>query len=108
MAERRLWEYNAVWEEQMTTITLPANIESPLVEEARRRGITPERLALDTLRQRFTPSVASPSAEPPESTLADLLTGYVGLVEGSTEALSERCGERFAQGLTEAQSRESS
>jgi hypothetical protein len=92
----------------MTRITLPAEIDGPLVEEARRRGITPERLALDTLRQRFTPSVASPSEEPPDTTLADFLTGYVGLVEGSTETLSERCGERFAEGLAEERSRESS
>jgi hypothetical protein len=87
-------------EEQMTTITLPADIEGPLAEEARRRGATPERLALEALRLRFTPSVASLSEKPPETSLADFLAGYVGLVEGSTEPLSERCrGERFAQGL---------
>ena len=37
----------------------------------------------------------------PEPTLGDFLNGYVG-VEGSTEALSERCGERFTEGLAEA------
>ncbi len=42
-------------EARMTTITLPADIEGPLAEEARRRGTTPERLALDALRLRFAP-----------------------------------------------------
>ena len=91
----------------MTTITLPADIEGPLAEEARRRGTTPERLALDTLRLRFAPPAASPMEEAPAPNLADFLAGYVGLVEGSTEPLSERCGERFAQGLAEDSLRES-
>jgi hypothetical protein len=90
----------------MTTITIPAEIEGPLVEEARRRGTTPERLALDTLRLRFLLPLAPPSEKPPESNLADFLAGYVGLVEGSTEPLSERCGERFAAGLAEDKMRE--
>ncbi len=90
----------------MTTITLPADFEGPLAEEARRQGTTPERLALDTLRLRFGPSVASPSEKPPKPNLADFLTGYIGLVEGSAEPLSERCGEQFAQGLVEETMRE--
>ncbi len=89
----------------MTTIRLPAEIEGPLMEEALRRGTTPETLALDTLR-RFAPPIASPSEKPPESNLADFLAGYVGLVEGSTEPLSRCCGERFAEGLAEEPSRE--
>jgi hypothetical protein len=91
----------------MTTIALPADIEGPLAEEARRLGTTPERLVLDTLRQRFSRPVASPSEKPPELNLADFLAGYVGLVQGSTEPLSVRCGERFAEGLAEEGSRES-
>jgi len=90
----------------MTTITLPADIDGPLSEEARRRGTTPERLALDTLRQCFVAPAPSPSEGPPKPSLADFLAGYAGLVEGSTEPLSERCGERFAQGLDEEAMRE--
>ena len=41
----------------MTTITLPPEIEGPLREEARRRGTSPELLALDALRVRFAPPV---------------------------------------------------
>jgi len=89
----------------MTTITLPAEIEGPLVEEARRRGTTPERLALDALRLMFTRAVASPAETRPESNLLDFLAGYIGVVEGSTEPLSERCGERFAEGLSEEKMR---
>jgi len=85
----------------MTTITLPAEIEAPLVQEARRRGTTPELLALDTLRERFTPHLESPSEKPRESNLADFLADHVGLVEGTTEPLSDRCGERFTTGLAE-------
>jgi hypothetical protein len=92
----------------MTTITLPPEIVEPLTEEARRRGTTPELLALDTLRLRFVPSPPQPPENAPESTLADFLAGYVGLAQGSREAFSERCGERFAEGLAGIESRESS
>jgi hypothetical protein len=81
----------------MTSITLPPEIEGPLREEACRRGTSPELLALDALRVRFAPPVTSLPDQCPEPTLADFLNGYVGIVEGSTEALSERCGERFAE-----------
>jgi hypothetical protein len=91
----------------MTTITLPADIEGPLAEEARRRGTTPECLALDTLRLLFVPPAALPTEKPPEPSLADFLAGYIGVVAGSTEPLSDRCGERFAQGLAEDRMRES-
>ena len=95
-------------EVDMTTITLPPEIEGPLREEARRRGTSPELLALDALRVRFAPPVTPSPDQRPEPTLADFLNGYVGIVEGSTEALSERCGERFAEGLAEGRSREGS
>ncbi len=89
----------------MTTITLPPDLEGPLAEEARRRGTTPERLVVDELRMRFAPAIAAASDGTSEPNLADFLAGYIGLVEGSTEPMSERCGERFAQGLAEKSSR---
>jgi hypothetical protein len=92
----------------MTIITLPPEIEGPLREEARRRGTSPELLALDALRDRFAPPVTSSPDQGTEPTLAEFLNGYVGIVEGTTEALSERCGERFAEGLAEGRSREGS
>ena len=74
----------------MTTTTLPAEIESPLVEEARRRGTTSGLLAIDTLRPEFAPPVASTSEKPPEWNLVDFLAEYVGPVDGSTETLDSR------------------
>jgi len=88
----------------MTTITLPPEIEGPLTEEARKKGTTPELLAVDCLRKLFTQSPeVRKSGE--EDSLFDFLAGYVGTVSGTTEALSENCGQRFAQGLVEKQQR---
>ncbi len=39
----------------MTTITLPADIELSLAEAARQQGITPELLAINSLRRLFIP-----------------------------------------------------
>ena len=88
----------------MTTITLPPEVEGPLTEEARRKGTTPELLAVDCLRQLFTPSPTTETLAEGE-TLFDFLTGYAGTVSGTTEALSENCGQRFGQGLMEKQRR---
>ena len=78
----------------MTTITLPLDIEGPLTEEARRQGTTPEQLAVECLRKLFvaTPDSGTSAAS---ATLFDFLAGYIGLVQGTTEALSEHCGQRF-------------
>jgi hypothetical protein len=38
-------------------------------------------------------------------TLFDFLSGYIGTVSGTTEALSENCGQRFAEGMLEKQRR---
>ena len=89
----------------MTTITLPADVEASLAEEARRRGTTPEAVALDSLRKLFT--VPSTKNEPGNSdTLFDFLNGFMGTVHGVVEPFSEKCGERFAEGLVEKQGQE--
>jgi hypothetical protein len=87
----------------MTIITLPPEIEGPLAEAARRQGTTPERLALEGLRKLFVP--ATTSGEPEAASLYDFLAGHIGTVAGSTEALSENCGQRFAEGLAEKHQR---
>lgn len=88
----------------MTTITLTPDIEGPLAEEARRQGTTPELLALDSLRKLFAPTMATDKTAGGE-TLFDFLSGYIGTVGGTTEALSENCGQRFAEGMAEKQQR---
>lgn len=40
-------------------ITLPPQLEAVLSEQARRRGVAPEVLALDALRERFLPAPAA-------------------------------------------------
>ena len=58
--------------------------------------------ATDLLRRSPPPRINALSPHLP------IFYGYVGIVEGTTEALSERCGERFAEGLAEGRSREGS
>ncbi|MGH8632222.1 MAG: hypothetical protein ACREU7_15855 [Burkholderiales bacterium] len=86
----------------MITITLPAEVEAPLEEEARKQGTTPEMLAVDRLRNRFArqPSVARRDEN---ESLFDFLSGYAGTVSGTSEPLSERSGKRFMEGLLEKQ-----
>ena len=84
----------------MITITLPLEIEGQLLKEARKQGTTPESLALNCLRERFTPSKKQ-APEDKESSLFDFLSVHIGAIDGTTEALSENCGQRFSEGLLE-------
>ncbi|MBX6313048.1 MAG: hypothetical protein IRY99_09065 [Isosphaeraceae bacterium] len=84
----------------MTTIILSPDLEERLTEEARQRGTTPELLALESLRQLFSPVGDQMTGG---AILCDLLAGHIGTVNGTTEALSEDCGRRFAEGLAEQQ-----
>ena len=82
----------------MITISLPPDIEGPLIEEAQRRGTTPELLVLDSLRTLFVPTPDSDEPTGEDATLSDFLAGYIGTVEGSREAFSDNCGPHFAEG----------
>ena len=88
----------------MITITLPPEVEAPLEEEARKRGTTPELLAVDCLRDRFSAAASQERHDGSES-LLDFLSGYVGTISGTSEPLSERSGQRFVEGLLEKQRR---
>ena len=81
----------------MMTLTIPADLEGVLAKAAQQRGMAVERLALETLRERFGVELATPVRD---ATLFDLLADGIGAVDGSPEAWSERCGERFAEGLS--------
>jgi len=84
-------------------IPVTPDIEKALAEEAHRLGTTPERLALDSLRERFVLAGPVPPAEA-EGRLADFLGGYIGLLHSSEHIpgggrLSEDCGKKFAASL---------
>jgi hypothetical protein len=86
-------------------IVVPPEIEQVLVEEARKRGTTPELLALDSLRERFIPL---PAEEMPDgyTTLADFLKRHIGVLHSSERVpggarLSEATGRQFSAGLLE-------
>ena len=53
----------------MTTITLTPDIEDALLRQARAQGTTPERLVLDTLREKL----ALPTLPPPRDDWERLL-----------------------------------
>jgi hypothetical protein len=85
-------------------ITLTPDIEQALAAEARKLGLTPEQLALDSLRARFLSPERErvPTAEP--GTLADFLCGHVGVLHSSEYVpggarLSEDSGRKFAARL---------
>ena len=85
-------------------ITLTPDIEQALATEARKLGTTPEQLALDSLRERFVPAEAAvaPAEEP--ATLADFLSGHLGVLHSSEYVpggarMSEASGRKFAAGL---------
>ncbi len=87
----------------MTTITLPPDLEGRLADEARRRGTTPELLAVDGLRQLFAPPPAN-LAPPGNNTLFDFLAGHIGVLSSSEHVpggarMSENGGKKFAEGL---------
>ena len=85
-------------------ITLTSDIEQALAAEARKLGLTPEQLALDSLRERFlSPESDTPPVEEP-ATLADFLRGHLGVLHSSEHVpgvarLSEHSGRKFAAGL---------
>lgn len=84
----------------MTTIVIPPDLEDAILEEADRRGIAPEAVAVDGLRRLF--ATPGPGAElVGGGSLFDFLDGYTGKVNGTSEAFSEECGGRFADGLAE-------
>lgn len=88
----------------MTIITLPKEVEESLTKEAQKQGTTPELLAVDCLRKTFVPAPTDGKSADGD-TLYKFLMGYTGTVNGSQEALSEKCGEQFLQGLIDKQQR---
>jgi len=80
-------------------ITLPPDVETPLLEEARKQGTSPETLAINALRKLFV------SEGLVEGSLYDFLSDYIGTVSGSSDAFSEKTGKHFTDLLVEKQQR---
>jgi hypothetical protein len=64
-------------------IVLPPDLERALAQEARKRGITPELLALDCLRARFLPPAQPVIVLAEHGSLADFLADHIGVLSDS-------------------------
>ena len=85
-------------------ITLTPDIEQALIAEAQRLRLTPEQLALESLRERFIAPESDGSPVENQPTLADFLCGHIGVLHSSEYVpggarLSEDSGRKFAVGL---------
>jgi hypothetical protein len=78
------------------TIHLPPEVAMSLAAEADRLGTTPELLAVEVVRRSLP---ATDENGQGAKNLLEFLEGYVGTVDGPTEALSQDCGKHFAEGL---------
>jgi hypothetical protein len=91
------------------TITLTADIEKGLVEQAGEMGTSPEALAIETLRSRFAPPSTAGAEEPGAAgrgSLADLLGDFIGCIASEEHVpggaqMSKEPGKQFAEGLLE-------
>ena len=82
-------------------LTLTPDIEHALKVQAHQRGITPEQLALASLRKAFV-TTAAPSISAPQESLADFLGNFIGALDSSEHIsgntkLSEDSGSQFAK-----------
>ena len=86
-------------------ITLTPDIERKLTERACKLGLTPEQLALDSLRERFAPAEPAITTSGGQ-TLREFLEGYIAVLDSSEYVpggarMSENTGRKFATGLLE-------
>lgn len=85
-------------------ITLTPEIEAALAEQARQQGISPEQLALESLRQQFVTPLQHAQEAASQGTLADFLAGSIGVLHSREHLpdgarMSEAKGWLFAEGL---------
>lgn len=87
-------------------ITLTHDIEQALVAQAKERGITPEQLALESLREQFVRPIQHENSAKVQGTLADFLSDSVGVLHSHEHVaggshLSESTEEAFVKVLVE-------
>jgi hypothetical protein len=85
----------------MNTITLPPDVAQPLEREAESRGVSPEALAVEILRQRLS---AAPPPPVNGGSLYDYLKEHIGTISGAPDS-SQHCGDQFTDILLEKQRR---
>ena len=89
-------------------IALTPEIESALAAQSQRRGLTSDEFAqqllLDKLRELEAETSGTTNGqevpeepEEPEGTLADMLAGYVGVVEGKGIVSARNTGKQFTE-----------
>jgi len=91
-------------------IRIPPDIEQALVEWARRQGTTPELIAVNCLRERFMPAVGHESQTEGTKTLAEFLSGHIGILHSSEHVaggarMSEDGGKQFTAGMVSKRQR---
>ena len=89
-------------------ITLTPNMERMLTEQARKLGITPEQLVVDSLKERLAAASAVPE---PQGTLADFLHEHIGVLDSREYIpggvrMSEDSGKKLAAGLLKSTNEE--
>jgi hypothetical protein len=82
-------------------ITLTPDMERTLIEQARKLGITPEQLVVDSLKERLASASAVPESQ---GTLADFLHEHIGVLDSREyipggARMSEDSGKKFATRL---------
>jgi hypothetical protein len=83
-------------------IQLTPDIQQPLAKEAHKLRMTPEQLALDSLRECFMGREPPPSPAKESETLAHFLRGHIGVLHSSEHVtggarMSEASGKKFSR-----------
>ena len=92
-------------------IRLTSDIEKALIQHAQKKGTTPERLALESLREWFVSPGEDVHGEEDAATLADFLAEHIGALSTSEHVpggaqMSQESGKRFAAGMVEKRRQE--
>lgn len=82
------------------TIALTPELEAALAQHSHRRGLTPDELAQQLLRDKLhelEQKTALEASSTSEGTLADLFAGRIGLISGSGMISARDTGKQFTE-----------
>ena len=85
-------------------LILTPDIEQAIIKQSNQRGITPQQLALEGLRQLFAPVVEDTQKR--SATLVDFLNGFIGILHSNEFVargvhMPENAGAQFGQLMTQ-------